>query len=185
MAKKVSVFGLGYVGSVTAACLASKGNFVVGVDLSASKVKQMGAGHSPIVEPQVKELVEDAHRASTLRATTDPAAAVMQTDISFLCVGTPSLRSGKLDLGHVEPVCKEIGTALRGKQAFHLVVLRSTVLPGTAETIVIPTLEQSSGKRMGKDFGACVNPESMREIDLVNVEKSRRPGLDQYEGICW
>lgn len=163
MEKRISIFGLGYVGSVTAACLASKGNSVVGVDLSPAKVEKLDAGHSPIVEPRMNLLVEEAHRCSRLRATTDSEAAVMQTDISFLCVGTPSLRSGKLDLGHVEPVCRDIGKVLKHKQAFHLVVLRSTVLPGTAETIVIPALEQTSGKRMGKDFGVCVNPEFMRE----------------------
>jgi GDP-mannose 6-dehydrogenase len=167
MSHKVSVFGLGYVGSVTAACLASKGCSVIGVDLSASKVEQLEAGRSPIVEPGMRDLVEKAHAGCTLHATTDSSAAVLQSDISFLCVGTPSLRSGKLDLGHVEPVCREIGNALRRKTAFHLVVLRSTVLPGTAENIVIPTLEQSSGKRMGKDFGVCVNPEFMREGTAV------------------
>jgi GDP-mannose 6-dehydrogenase len=167
MSKQVSVFGLGYVGSVTAACLASKGHSVIGVDTSPSKVEQLDAGRSPIVEPGVKELVDQAHRAAKLRATTDSAAAVMQTDISFLCVGTPSLRSGKLDLGHMEPVCREIGKVLKNKDAFHLVVVRSTVLPGTAENIVIPALEQASGKRMGKAFGVCVNPEFMREGTAV------------------
>ena len=168
MNRKVSVFGLGYVGSVTAACLASKGNSVIGVDLNPSKVEQLQAGRSPIVEPHMRELVESAHAASRLHATTDSAAAIMQTDISFLCVGTPSLRSGKLDLGHVEPVCREIGQVLKRKSTFHLVVLRSTVLPGTAETIVIPALEQSSSKRMGADFGVCVNPEFMREGTAVS-----------------
>lgn len=167
MSKRVSVFGLGYVGSVTAACLASKGHSVIGVDLSSSKVEQLNAGRSPIVEPEVPELVTEAHKSSRLRATTDSAAAVMETDISFLCVGTPSLRSGKLDLGHVEPVCQDIGKVLKTKQAFHLVVLRSTVLPGTAENIVIPALEQTSGKRLGRDFGVCVNPEFMREGSAV------------------
>jgi GDP-mannose 6-dehydrogenase len=167
MSKAVSIFGLGYVGSVTAACLAAKGHSVMGVDLSTSKVDLLNAGRSPIVEPGMSELVEQAHKASRLRATTDAAAAVMETEISFLCVGTPSLRSGKLDLGHVEPVCRDIGQVLRRKEAFHLVVLRSTVLPGTAENIVIPVLEQTSGKRMGKDFGVCVNPEFMREGTAV------------------
>ena len=167
MSKRVSVFGLGYVGSVTAACLASKGHSIIGVDLNPSKVKQLDAGHSPIVEPGINELVDEAHKASRLRATTDSAAAVMQTDISFLCVGTPSLRSGKLDLGHVEPVCRDIGKVLKGKDAFHLVVLRSTVLPGTAESIVIPALEETSGKLLGRDFGVCVNPEFMREGTAV------------------
>ena len=167
MSKRVSVFGLGYVGSVTAACLASKGNSVIGVDLSPAKVEQLAAGRSPIVEPGVNELIAQAHNGQRLRATTDSVSAVMETDISFLCVGTPSLRSGKLDLGHVEPVCRDIGQVLKRKDAFHLVVLRSTVLPGTAESIVIPALEQTSGKRLGKDFGVCVNPEFMREGTAV------------------
>jgi len=167
MSERVSVFGLGYVGSVTAACLASKGHSVIGVDLSPLKVEQLNSGHSPIVEPGMKELVSNAHNQGLLRATTDSADAVMQSNISFLCVGTPSLRSGRLDLGHVEPVCRDIGRVLKGKADFHLVVLRSTVLPGTAENLVIPALEQSSGKRMGKDFGVCVNPEFMREGTAV------------------
>ncbi len=167
MSKAISIFGLGYVGSVTAACLASKGHSVTGVDLSVSKVELLNSGSSPIVEPGMNELLEQGHKAGRLRATSDAAAAVMQTDISFLCVGTPSLRSGKLDLGHVEPVCRDIGQVLKHKNAFHLVVLRSTVLPGTAEKIVIPVLEESSGKRLGKDFGVCVNPEFMREGTAV------------------
>lgn len=144
MTTSVSIFGLGYVGSVTAACLASKGHSVTGVDLSPSKVELLNAGRSPIVEPRMSELVEQAHKTSLLRATTDSEAAVMQTDISFLCVGTPSLRSGKLDLGHVQPVCREIGQVLKRKNSFHLIVLRSTVLPGTAENIVIPELERAA-----------------------------------------
>jgi GDP-mannose 6-dehydrogenase len=167
MAKAVSIFGLGYVGSVTAACLAAKGHSVTGVDLNASKVELLNSGKSPIVEPGMTELVQQSQSNSRLRATTDSAAAVLQTEISFLCVGTPSLRSGKLDLGHVEPVCRDIGKVLKEKNSFHLVVLRSTVLPGTAEKIVIPVLEQTSGKRLGKDFGVCVNPEFMREGTAV------------------
>jgi len=167
MSRSISVFGLGYVGTVTAACLAHKGFRVLGVDLSAAKVQAMESGRSPIVEPRVNEIISEAHQSCRLHATMDSAAAVMQTDISFLCVGTPSLRNGKLDLGHIEPVCREIGETLKKKDSFHLVVLRSTVLPGTAESIVVPTLEQASDKRMGKDFGVCVNPEFMREGTAV------------------
>ena len=167
MSRSISVFGLGYVGTVTAACLAHQGNRVLGVDLSPTKVEAMDTGKSPIVEPRVSDLIAESHKACHLHATMDSAAAVMQTEISFLCVGTPSLRNGKLDLGHIEPVCREIGEALKKKDSFHLVVLRSTVLPGTAETIVVPTLEKASGKRMGKDFGVCVNPEFMREGTAV------------------
>jgi GDP-mannose 6-dehydrogenase len=164
---RISVFGLGYVGTVTAACFAHQGNHVTGVDLSPGKVEAMEAGRSPIVEPLLKDLIAEGHQACHLHATRDAVAAVLNSDISFLCVGTPSLRNGKLDLGHIEPVCREIGETLKSKDGFHLVVLRSTVLPGTAESIVVPVLEKASGKRMGKDFGVCVNPEFMREGTAV------------------
>jgi GDP-mannose 6-dehydrogenase len=161
------VFGLGYVGTVTAACLAHQGNQVTGVDLNRAKVEAIEAGRSPIVEPRVDELIAECHQACRLHATSDAAAAVLETEISFLCVGTPSMRNGQLDLGHLEPVCRQIGDALKTKNSFHAVVLRSTVLPGTAETVVIPALEKASGKRAGKDFGVCVNPEFMREGSAV------------------
>jgi GDP-mannose 6-dehydrogenase len=167
MSRSVSIFGLGYVGTVTAACLAHQGNQVTGVDLNSAKVQAIESGHSPIVEPGISDLIAEGSNSGRLHATSDSAAAVLSTEISFLCVGTPSLRNGKLDLGHIEPVCREIGEALRKKSSFHLVVLRSTVLPGTAESIVIPALEQASGKAMGKDFGVCVNPEFMREGTAV------------------
>jgi GDP-mannose 6-dehydrogenase len=164
---RISIFGLGYVGTVTAACMAHLGNQVIGVDLSPAKVDALAGGHSPIVEAGLGDLISACHHTGHLRATTDAAAAVLDTDISFLCVGTPSLRNGKLDLGHLEPVCREIGETLSRKNGFHLVVLRSTVLPGTAESIVIPVLEKASGKRMGKEFALCVNPEFMREGTAV------------------
>src|SRR6202047_2442572 len=167
MSRAISIFGLGYVGTVTAACLAHKGNHLIGVDLSPAKVEAMESGRSPVVEPRVGELISACHQAGQLHATSDAAAAVLKTDVSFLCVGTPSLRNGKLDLGHIGPVCREIGEALKKKTSFHLVVLRSTVLPGTAETIVVPTVEKASGKRMGEDFGVCVNPEFMCEGTAV------------------
>jgi len=167
MTKSISVFGLGYVGTVTAACFAHLGNSVIGVDLSPGKVEAIEGGRSPIVEPQVNELVAKSRKACHLHARADARSAVMETEISFLCVGTPSLKSGKLDLGHVEPVCREIGQVLAKKDSFHLIVLRSTVLPGTAETLVIPALEKSSGKKVGKNFGVCVNPEFMREGTAV------------------
>jgi GDP-mannose 6-dehydrogenase len=167
MTKSISVFGLGYVGTVTAACFADLGYKVTGVDLNAQKVEAINAGRSPIVEPRVAELVASNRAACRLHATADVRAAVAETDTSFLCVGTPSLRSGKLDLGHVEPVCRDIGKLLAQKSSFHLVVLRSTVLPGTAETLVIPTLEKASSKKFGDGFGVCVNPEFMREGTAV------------------
>src|SRR5580692_10503249 len=167
MNPSISVFGLGYVGTVTAACLAHQGHNVIGVDLSPAKVEAMQAGRSPIVEPKVSDLIAESHAARHLHATSDSSYAVLNSEISFLCVGTPSLRNGKLDLGHIEPVCRDIGQVLKKKGGFHLVVLRSTVLPGTAETIVVPALEKSSGKKLGQDFGVCVNPEFMREGTAV------------------
>src|ERR1700726_5253804 len=167
VSSSISVFGLGYVGSVTAACFAHMGHRVVGVDVSPAKVEMMGAGRSPIVEARMSELVAEAHEASRLSATTDSCAAIQQSDISFVCVGTPSLRSGKLDLSHVEHVASGIGSALKRKDSYHVVVLRSTVLPGTTESLVIPAVEKASGKRIGSDFAVCYNPEFMRQASAV------------------
>jgi GDP-mannose 6-dehydrogenase len=167
MNHSISVFGLGYVGTVTAGCLAHKGNKVIGVDLNQGKVEALNSGNSPIVEPRVSQIIAECHQAGRLQATDSAEKAVLNSDISILCVGTPSLRNGKLDLGNIEPVCREIGEILERKKSFHLVVLRSTVLPGTAETIVVPTLEAASGKRIGSDLGVCVNPEFMREGTAV------------------
>jgi GDP-mannose 6-dehydrogenase len=167
VSSSISIFGLGYVGSVSAACFAHQGHRVVGVDVSPAKVEMMASGRSPIVEARMTELVAEAHKASLLSATTDPIAAIFQSEISFVCVGTPSLRSGKLDLSHVEHVSSGIGEALKRKDSYHVVVLRSTVLPGTTESLVIPAIEKASGKRAGKDFAVCYNPEFMREASAV------------------
>jgi GDP-mannose 6-dehydrogenase len=163
----ISVFGMGYVGSVTAACLAHVGHRVIGIDVSPAKVEMMAAGRSPIIEARMSELVEEGYRAGTLGATTDAGDAVRNSEISFVCVGTPSLRSGKLDLGYVERVVREIGAALKQKNSYHVIVLRSTVLPGTTESLVIPTVEKASGRRAGIDFAVCYNPEFMREGSAV------------------
>jgi len=168
MTQSISVFGLGYVGTVSAACLAHQKHNVIGVDLSRPKVEAIQAGHSPIVEPGIGQLISETRADGRLQATSNSEYAVLNSEISFLCVGTPSLRNGKLDLGHIEPVCREIGQILKKKPGFHLVVLRSTVLPGTAETVVIPALEASSGKHLGNGFGVCVNPEFMREGTAVS-----------------
>lgn len=167
MPRSISVFGLGYVGSVSATCFAHKGNRVIGVDLNPVKVDALKAGRSPIFEARMEELVADSHRNCRLHATTDAQAAVHDTEITFICVGTPSLRNGKLDLGGVQRVCEQIGQALREKDSFHWVVLRSTVLPGTTDSVVTPTLEAASGKRAGIDFAVCFNPEFLREGTAV------------------
>lgn len=160
---RVSVFGLGYVGAVTAACLAHKGHEVTGVDVNPLKVEMMESGQAPVLEPRLKELIEEGRRSAKLHATTDTYSAVQQSDISFICVGTPSLRNGCLDLSSVKRSCQDIGEALRSKEGFHLIVIRSTVLPGTATSVMIPTIEGASGKLCGKDFGVCSNPEFTRE----------------------
>ncbi len=167
MSLSVSIFGLGYVGSVSAACFASKGHRVIGVDVSRAKVEMIEAGRSPIIEARMSEMVAEANRACHLHATTDATAAVLNSDISFVCVGTPSLRNGKLDLSHIEKVAGEIGAALKQKQTKHTFVLRSTVLPGTTESVVLPILERASGRQAGADFTVCYNPEFMREGSAV------------------
>src|SRR6201987_4403530 len=151
MGRSISVFGLGYVGTVTASCLAHLGHNLIGVDLSPTKVDAMQAGRSPIVEPRVSTLISEAHAARRLQATSDSESAVKTTEISFLCVGTPSLRNGKLDLGHIEPVCRESGQVLKTKVQFHLGVRRSPVLRGTAKPFVIPTLEKAAARKRGKN----------------------------------
>lgn len=164
----VSVFGLGYVGSVTAACFASKGYKVIGVDVSRSKVELMESGRSPIIEARMPELVAEANKSCRLHATSDAREAVLNSDVSFVCVGTPSLKNGKLDLSHIEKVAREIGAAIRQKKTPHVFVLRSTVLPGTTESVALPVLERESGKQCGRDFSVCYNPEFMREGSAVS-----------------
>ncbi|MDQ6633149.1 MAG: nucleotide sugar dehydrogenase, partial [Gemmatimonadota bacterium] len=163
MPSTVSVFGLGYVGCVSAACLAREGHTVVGVDVSRSKVAMVRSGTATIVELGISELVESMVGAGRLTATTDVADAVARTEISLVCVGTPSQANGGLDLTYVRRVAEEIGGALRDKSGWHVVVIRSTVLPGTTADVVIPILEQSSGKKAGRDFGVAMNPEFLRE----------------------
>ena len=167
MGLSVSIFGLGYVGSVSAACFASMGHKVIGVDVSRAKVEMMDSGRTPIVEARMSELVAEANKACRLHATTDATQAVLNSEVSFVCVGTPSLKNGKLDLSHIEHVAGEIGAAIKKKNAPHVFVLRSTVLPGTTETVVIPVLERESGKKCGRDFTVCYNPEFMREGSAV------------------
>ena len=160
---KVSVFGLGYVGCVSAAAFADDGHEVVGVDVLPEKVAAVNAGRSPIVEPGLEELLQRGVASGRLRATTCTEDAVRATDLSLLCVGTPSRKNGSLDLTYLTRVCEEIGHVLKDKDAYHVVVVRSTVLPGTTHATVIPALEAASGKKYGEGFGVSVNPEFLRE----------------------
>lgn len=164
---RVSVFGLGYVGAVSAGCLAQDGHSVIGVDTYSPKVDAINAGQTPIIEKDIGQIIKTAVQQGKLRATTDVANAVRHSEISLLCVGTPSQENGSLDLKYVRQVCKEIGAALRHEDRFHVVVARSTMLPGSMRSVVIPTLEEYSGKKAGKDFGVCNNPEFLRESTAV------------------
>ena len=160
---KLSVFGLGYVGCVAAACLAEAGHDVVGVDVNPTKVEIINSGKSPIIEDGIGELIAKVVASGRLSATTDSARAIRDSEISLVCVGTPSNQNGSLHLRHVEQVCSEIGAALKHKKERHVVVIRSTMLPGTVENTVVPALEETSGKKAVKDFGICINPEFLRE----------------------
>jgi GDP-mannose 6-dehydrogenase len=165
---RVSVFGLGYVGSVSAASFAADGHTVVGVDVNPDKVASLNEGRSPIVEKGLDELIKTATANGSLRATTSTDEAIQATDLSLLCVGTPSRKNGSLDLSYLTRVCEQIGTALKSKPDYHVVVVRSTVLPGTTHQIVIPALEQASGKKYGTGFGVTVNPEFLREGTAIH-----------------
>jgi GDP-mannose 6-dehydrogenase len=164
---RISIFGLGYVGAVSAGCLAGEGHQVFGVDPAAEKVELINRGQSPIVEAEIGELIEKAVQTGCLRATQDPDEPIHETDLSFICVGTPSQPNGNLDLTFIRRICEQIGAALRGKAGRHTIVVRSTVLPGTMRNIVVPILEESSGKKAGTDFGIANNPEFMREGSAV------------------
>jgi GDP-mannose 6-dehydrogenase len=160
---KIGVFGIGYVGTVSAACLARDGHDVVAVDVNPDKVDTLNRGLSPIVEPKLTESIRAGVRGGRLKATTDPLAAVSSTDISLVCVGTPSQENGSLETSFVSRVAQEIGESIRKSIDFHSVVMRSTMLPGTMDEIIIPILERSSGKRAGHDFGVAYLPEFLRE----------------------
>src|SRR5687767_5001299 len=160
---KVSVFGLGYVGSVSAAAFADEGHEVVGVDVVPDKVDAVNSGRSPIVELGLADLLARGVGSGRQRATTSTEDAVRSTDLSLICVGTPSRKNGSLDLTYLTRVCSEIGEVLHDKSEYHVVVVRSTVLPGTTHGTVIPALEAASGKKYGEGFGVSVNPEFLRE----------------------
>lgn len=159
----ITIFGMGYVGCVTGACLARLSHHVVGVDLNPVKVDMIRAGKSPIVEPGLDALMAEVAGKGLLTATSDALQAVRSADLIMVSVGTPSQSNGRLELDFVRRVCAEIGHAMKDGGRYCTVVVRSTVLPGTVEETVIPVLEQTSGLRAGKDFGVCMNPEFLRE----------------------
>lgn len=164
---KISIFGLGYVGTVTAACLAERGFHVVGVDVNQAKVDLVNAGRPPVLERQLDEYVKRNVEQGRLSATTDVQSAISRTDVSLVCVGTPSKINGDLDLQYVTRVAEQIGRAIKAKSARHLVIIRSTMLPGTTWDVMRPVLEKTSEKRAGVDFGLCFNPEFLREGSAI------------------
>ena len=164
---RIAVFGLGYVGIVSAACLARDGHVVVGVDPQPAKINLVNEGRSPIVEQYVGELIADAVQRGRLTATRSAGEAVGACDMSLVCVGTPSRRNGSLDTAAVERVCEEIGAAVRAKGAPHLVVIRSTILPGTMRGLVIPALERAADMTTGEVLRVAMNPEFLRELTAV------------------
>jgi GDP-mannose 6-dehydrogenase len=184
------------VGSVSAASFAADGHDVIGVDVNVGKVESINQGRSPIVEPGLDTLLKDVAAAGRLRATTSTREAVHATDLSLVCVGTPSRKNGSLDLVFLERVCEQIGDAIADNAGYHVVVIRSTVLPGTTHGVVIPVLERHSGKKYGEGFGVAVNPEFLREgtalkdfrqppLTLVghNHAADAAPARALYEGI--
>lgn len=159
----ISIFGLGYVGCVSAACLAQQGHRIVGVDINEDKVNMINHGQSPTIEQGLEEMIKNVVSQGWLRATTDALEAISNSDVSLVCVGTPSNSNGSLNLQFVGRACREIGRSLSKKKGYHVVVLRSTMLPGSTEEQIIPALEESSGLKAGRGFGICVNPEFLRE----------------------
>ena len=160
---KVSILGLGYVGTVSAACLAARGHRVTGVDVEPRKVEAIQQGRAPVIEPGLDDLIRSVVSSGALTAQTDTENAVLATDVSLVCVGTPGRPNGALDLTYLTRVAEQIGRALARTSSRHVVTFRSTMIPGTVESTLVPILEGASGKRAGRDFGVAVNPEFLRE----------------------
>jgi GDP-mannose 6-dehydrogenase len=164
----ISIFGLGYVGCVTAACLASQGHRVVGVDINNEKVDAINNGHSPIIEHGLEELIREGRSSGNLRVTQDPYEASVHGDVLLICVGTPSDANGNLNFKFIDRVCVEIGQSLREVPGYKVIAVRSTLLPGTVTQHVIPLLMKESGKKAGVDFGVAINPEFLREGNAID-----------------
>ncbi|MBN1464475.1 nucleotide sugar dehydrogenase [candidate division KSB1 bacterium] len=159
----ISVFGMGYVGCVSAACLAQNGHHVIGVDVNVEKVKLLNQGISPVVEEDILDMIQLVSKTGALRAVSSAAEAILNTDISLVTVGTPSDNRGSLSTEYLRTVSQEIGRGLKEKDGQHIIVFRSTMVPGTTEDVLTPILEAESGKKCGRDFSVCYNPEFLRE----------------------
>jgi GDP-mannose 6-dehydrogenase len=164
---RVAVFGLGYVGSVTGACLARNGHSIIGVDISQDKLNNIRNGRAPLGEPGLDAIIQETVSCGRLSVSSDAAEAVQNSEVSLVCVGTPSLENGALTTGHLERVCEQIGAALKNAESDHVVCIRSTMLPGTMRRVIVPALERSSGLKSGKGFHVAVNPEFLREGSAI------------------
>lgn len=160
---KISIFGLGYVGAVSLGCLVRDGHDVIGVDIDQGKLDLLTSGQTPIIETGMRDLIEQAAASGRMDVTQSAAEAIQRTDVSFVCVGTPSANTGEHDLGALRSVTDSIGKAIGSKDRSHTVVIRSTIAPGTTEDLIVPLLEKASGKRCGVDFHVCFQPEFLRE----------------------
>jgi GDP-mannose 6-dehydrogenase len=184
--QRISIFGLGYVGLTNAACFAAKGHKVIGVDVKSWKVDELNQGRSPVMEEGLGSRIQQAVKKGLLSATTDAKTAILNSEISLICVGTPSNSSGGIDLTNISRVAEDIGMSLRDKNDYHLVVVRSTVIPGTTGTTITPLLERRSRRKASADFGICVNPEFLREgsmiEDFINAEMILVGELDKRSG---
>jgi GDP-mannose 6-dehydrogenase len=163
----VAIFGLGYVGSVSMACLAREGHNVIGVDINPQKVNMIKMGKPTIIEPGLSQLIEGGVIQGRIKSTNDPSFAIQNSDVSLVCVGTPSKPNGSLETSYAEKVCREIGLELAKKDSYHVIAIRSTILPGTSQERLLPILEEASGKEAGTDFGFCINPEFLREGSAI------------------
>lgn len=164
---KIAILGLGYVGAVSAACLANAGHQVNGVEIEAQKLALLRKGRAPVTEPDLDEWLGTAITKGHLQVLDNTMEAVRQSDVSLVCVGTPSRRNGSLNSSFLERVLEEIGAALAGGSSYHVVAIRSTLLPGVLESTLIPLLERASGRKVGTDIGVCVNPEFLREGSAI------------------
>lgn len=160
---KISIIGTGYVGLSTGVGFASKKNHVICMDIDKKRIEEIGKGESPIFEPGLHEMLEKVLDKGNFEVTNDLDQAVMNSDVSFICVPTPTKRNGGTDLSFIEGVSMDIGSSLIKKDSYHVIVVKSTIVPGTTEKVIIPNLEEASGKKIGKDFGVCMNPEFLRE----------------------
>jgi GDP-mannose 6-dehydrogenase len=192
----ISIIGLGYVGAVSAACFAKIGNHVIGVDINNLKVDMINNGKCPIVEKDLDKIIQNMVNNGRLSATSELNEAISKTDLAMICVGTPDKNDGGIDLSAIVRISEDIGKALKKKQDYFVIVIRSTVLPGTINNQIIPILERESGKKLGVDFGICMNPEFLREgtsvYDFYNPpkivigeydDKSGEPLIDLYKQI--